>query len=49
MNMLPALLSDIRVHGYIALWIIVFLGGAGVPLPVDPLLLAGARWQDMAS
>jgi membrane-associated protein len=40
MNMLPDLLSDIRVHGYIALWIIVFLGGAGVPLPVDPLLLA---------
>ena len=38
--MLPTLLSDIRVHGYIALWIIVFLGGAGVPLPVDPLLLA---------
>ncbi|HEY1391430.1 MAG TPA: hypothetical protein VGF38_23020 [Ktedonobacterales bacterium] len=22
------------------LWLIVFLGGAGIPLPVDPLLLA---------
>ena len=38
--MLPSLLSDIRVHGYIALWLIVFLGGMGVPLPTDPLLLA---------
>src|SRR5690242_5662814 len=38
--MLTSLLSDIRVHGYLALWIIVFLGSAGLPLPVDPLLLA---------
>lgn len=40
MDILSALLSDIRIHGYIALWIIVFLGSAGIPLPVDPLLLA---------
>ncbi len=38
--MLSSLLSDIRVHGYIALWIIIFLGGIGIPLPTDPLLLA---------
>jgi membrane-associated protein len=38
--MLPALLADIQIHGYIALWIIVFLGSAGVPVPCDPLLLA---------
>lgn len=38
--MLPSLLSDIRVHGYVVPWLIVFLGGAGIPLPVDPLLLA---------
>lgn len=40
MDILPALLSDIQIHGYIALWIIVFLGSAGVPVPCDPLLLA---------
>ena len=38
--MLPSLLSEIRVHGYLALWLIVFLGSAGIPLPVDPLLVA---------
>jgi membrane-associated protein len=38
--MLPALLAGIQIHGYIALWIIVFLGSAGAPVPCDPLLLA---------
>ncbi len=36
----PALLSDIRADGYVALWLIIFLGGVGIPLPTDPLLLA---------
>ena len=40
MNTVSALLADVRVHGYLALWVIVFLGGAGIPLPTDPLLLA---------
>lgn len=40
MTDLPALLSDIRVHGYVGLWVVVFLGSAGIPLPTDLLLLA---------
>ncbi len=40
MNILPALLSVIHVHGYLALWVMLFLGSAGVPIPCDPLLLA---------
>jgi membrane-associated protein len=36
------LVSDLRVTGYLALWVIVFLGSAGVPLPTDPVLLAAA-------
>lgn len=44
MNILPALLADIRVHGYIALWMIIFLGSAGLPLPGDPVLLAAGAF-----
>lgn len=40
MNTLSALLSDVEVQGYLALWLLVFLGGVGVPVPTDPLLLA---------
>lgn len=40
MDTLAALLSDVEVQGYLALWLMVFLGGVGVPVPTDPLLLA---------
>lgn len=40
MDTLPSLFSEMQIYGYIALWVYVFLGSAGVPIPVDPLLLA---------
>ena len=49
MNTVPALLSDVHVHGYVALWLIVFLGGAGIPLPTDPLLLAAGALAGQGS
>lgn len=41
-NALSPLMADIRISGYLALWVIVFLGSAGIPLPTDPVLLAAA-------
>ncbi len=40
MDALSTLLSDTLVHGYLALWVIVFLGSAGIPLPTDAVVLA---------
>ncbi|HEU5439942.1 MAG TPA: DedA family protein [Ktedonobacterales bacterium] len=36
------LLADMQVNSYLALWVIVFLGSVGIPLPTDPVLLAAA-------
>ncbi len=38
--MLATLLTAIETYSYPALWGIVFLAGVGIPLPVDPLLIA---------
>lgn len=44
-GLLPDLITSAQTYGYPALWLIVFLGAAGVPLPTDPLLLAAGAFM----
>lgn len=39
-QLLTDLITAVHTYGYVALWCIVFLASAGIPLPTDPLFLA---------